>query len=218
MTEERSIERLLDRWLDEGAVVAPRRVVDSALEAIQWTPQRRRARIGVPAWSMPALVRAAMAIAAGLALVAVGLGRIPFPSVGVVPTPTPRVMSIEFQVLAPYGDSAGSTDAGDVRVSGAITDLGTFADVVTWTPNADFTVRRTISGGKGTLILLAQLRTTIEEMTSERVSGTWSTVSGTGAYAGLRASGTLTTAPRIDPAMRSGQPELWTGTVTGGLP
>jgi hypothetical protein len=220
MNDDRSIERVLDRWLIEGAVNAPRRVLDGALETVASTPQWRGIRIRLPAWPANGMARALVALAAGLALVAVGLGQVPFPSVGVVPTPTPtpRVLTIEFQVLSPYGNSAESADAGDVRVSGPTIDLGTFADIVTWTPNADFTVQRTISGGKGTLVLLAHLRTKIEEMTSERVSGTWTAVSGTGAYAGLQASGTLQTAPRVDPTLRAGQPEIWTGAVSGGLP
>ncbi len=96
MTHERDIDRLLDRWLGDGATEAPDRVLDVVTARIERQPQR-------PAWrfllrEVPVTVNARAAVVAVAAIVVIAIaaagfsafGRISNPAViGASPTPSP---------------------------------------------------------------------------------------------------------------------------------
>lgn len=96
MTHERDIERLLDRWLDDGATEAPDRVLETVADRIERQPQR-------PAWrfllrEVPVSSNARAALVAVVAVVVIAVaavgysafGRISNPAIiGASPTPSP---------------------------------------------------------------------------------------------------------------------------------
>jgi hypothetical protein len=123
MTDDRELSLILDRWLDDGPVEMPDRVID--VTALRISRQRQR-----PAWrldwrhlSMTTTFKLAAAIAAIAIVAVVGYSLLPGRSAGVggpPPSPTPTVgpaarlseglLSPGTYSLKPYGgDAAGVT-------------------------------------------------------------------------------------------------------------
>ena len=105
MTDDRSIDRALERaarsWIEEGPTRAPDRPVDAALSRIQTTNQERDLRIP---WRVPtmnplarlAAVAAVVILATGVALLTIRSGGnvgapapSPSPTVSASPSPNP---------------------------------------------------------------------------------------------------------------------------------
>ncbi len=90
-----------------------------------------------------------------------------------------------------------STFAGTFEASGAISDTGTTEDAldVSSAEGANplvATFRRTVTGGKGTLVLTGDATVDLADPASASVTGAWQVESGTGVYAGHTGSGAIT--------------------------
>jgi hypothetical protein len=92
MTSRSDIERVLDRYLAEGAEQVPDRVIDGALDQIDHIPQRRALRVPWRFHEMPSFLKPALAGAAVVAALVVGgmfLNRGPTDTAGGPPIATP---------------------------------------------------------------------------------------------------------------------------------
>lgn len=67
------VEIVLDRYLGEGPERVPDRVIDAALDTIDYTHQRRVIRVPWRTYEMPSMFKVALAAAAVVAVLAVGL-------------------------------------------------------------------------------------------------------------------------------------------------
>ena len=70
MKNKPDIERVLDRWFEEGPTVVPDRVLESALEMINQTSQRR---VWYVSWRYGAMSNFAKVAVAGVLVLAVGV-------------------------------------------------------------------------------------------------------------------------------------------------
>lgn len=92
MTSRSDVERMLDRYLAEGAERVPDRVIDDALRQIDHVPQRRAVRVPWRFQPMPSFFKLALSGAAVIAALVVGgmfLNRAPTDTVGGSPIATP---------------------------------------------------------------------------------------------------------------------------------
>ena len=90
MTRDRDIERVLDKWLAEGATQMPDRLFDAVIDRIDRVPQRRLARIQTRLLAMNFNVRLAAAAAIVVAVVGISiLSLSPRQNIGTTPSPTP---------------------------------------------------------------------------------------------------------------------------------
>jgi len=92
MTSRSDVERVLDRYLAEGAEQVPDRVVDDALRQIDHIPQRRALPVPWRFHEMPSFLKPALAGAAVIAALVVGgmfLNRGPTENAGGPPVATP---------------------------------------------------------------------------------------------------------------------------------
>ena len=108
MTSRTDVERVLDRYLAEGAEQVPDRVIDEALDEIDRIPQRRALRVSWRYSFMPAFLKPALAGAAVMAVLVVGimyLTRAPTDSVGGPPMARPSP-SASVPTSAPASPSA----------------------------------------------------------------------------------------------------------------
>jgi len=72
MTSRSDIERVLDRYLAEGAEQVPDRVIDAALDQVDQIPQRRALRVPWRFNGMPTALKSALAGAAVIAVIVIG--------------------------------------------------------------------------------------------------------------------------------------------------
>lgn len=89
-----------------------------------------------------------------------------------------------------------TTSAGTFTLSGGRQDIGTTTEVLTFggplsVSPVPLTYKRTLVGAKGTMVLTGSAQLTFTSAAAATLSGTWTVESGTGAYAALRASGTI---------------------------
>ena len=102
MSTDREVTRIVRSWLEEGVTALPDRVLDTVLDRVPATPQRR------PLWParrsvfMNAYAKLAIAAAAVLVVAAIGYQLIPrSPGPGGMPSPTPAPTATAPQVGAP---------------------------------------------------------------------------------------------------------------------
>ena len=91
MTSRSDVERMLDRYLAEGAEQVPDRVIDAALDHVDQIPQRRAFRVPWRSNEMPTFLKPASAAFAVLAVVVIGsmfLNRVPTNNTGGPPAAT----------------------------------------------------------------------------------------------------------------------------------
>lgn len=106
MTRERDVERILDRWFDDGPTQAPDRVLDAVADRIERQPQR-------PAWRLPkeshvnGYLKPLLAVAAVLVIAVVGYNLLPGNSVG-GPQSTPSPSATATVAPSPTGSPTGS--------------------------------------------------------------------------------------------------------------
>jgi len=115
MRTDPDVTRVVRSWLDEGVDRLPERVLDSVLEAVPSTPQRR------PMWSswryhpMSNIVRVAAIVAAVLVAGVVGIRLLPGGQVG-SPAPTPSPTASPSPTPVPNAILDASLKAGTYRV------------------------------------------------------------------------------------------------------
>lgn len=110
MTTQRDIEQALDHWLADGPIEIADRVVDSALETIDQTPQVRVPRLRWRNDQMPLFLKLAASAAAVVALVFAGsllLNRETGGS-GAVPSPAPTRGEVQSSAASPSPTPLGS--------------------------------------------------------------------------------------------------------------
>ncbi len=158
MTHERDIERLLDRWLDDGPSIAPDRVIDVVADRIDRVPQRLAWRASrrdpnVNPYLKPLLAVAAV-IAIAVAFIAV-IVRPSGPEIGAAaesasPSPSPLPTQSASPVAAatpPWDDGPGPCGlngrCGGPETPGTYTSTGlnppvTYTLTTNWVNNRDW--------------------------------------------------------------------------------
>jgi hypothetical protein len=222
MIPEEPFDRGLRDWFHAAAERAPDHLLLAVVDQTRAVQPRRRWWHGV-AW-LRDLPRAGALLAAAAVVVlaaAFGLGRA-LPGVGTAPATTspapPASIDITFFVNHRWAEPGTVVSAGTFRAFGGVEAEGTFGDEIVLEPDVSYTVTRTLQGADGTIVATMSIRSTIEQATSETVSGTFRIVSGTGAYAGISGTGTVRTGigPRVDTWPTGTFPEPWQGKIEGG--
>ncbi|MBA2633069.1 MAG: hypothetical protein H0U86_08740 [Chloroflexi bacterium] len=118
MTSRSDIERVLDRYLAEGAEQMPDRVIDAALDQIDHIPQRRVLRVPWRFYQMLTFLKPALAVAAVIAVLVVGgmfLSRGPSASVGgpAASTPSPSPSASASAAVSPSSSAQALTDTSN---------------------------------------------------------------------------------------------------------
>jgi hypothetical protein len=125
MTAERDVTRFVREWLEDGANVMPDRVLDSALDQLPATPQRRH---WWQAWRNPFVMNnMKLALAAGVVVLAtfVGLG-LYFNQPGLIgPSPIPTINPTPTLTEAPTPTSEPTPAPPDASISTFIPNGGT---------------------------------------------------------------------------------------------
>jgi hypothetical protein len=110
-----------------------------------------------------------------------------------------------------------TTAAGTFRMSGAFTDEGatteelTFGGPLTQSP-VPVTFRRTLTGAGGALTIRGAASLSFTSPTAATLTGTWEVESGTGQYAGMTGTGSLSGAADFG-ATPPGATLSYTGTI-----
>jgi hypothetical protein len=148
----------------------------------------------------------------------------PTPGPAATPTgtrsPAPGAIRIDFQVTGGLIDQMKAlilhgtvatpppqmTASGTFAMSGALVGTGTFVDAITFTPSGVYSVTRTLQTPRGRLVAVAT-ETLLESDTASLIlHGTWRLADGTGAWATVAATGTLS-------GSSLGPSETWIGEV-----
>ena len=153
MTRERDIERVLERWFADGPSEMPDRLFDNVVDRIEHVSQSRLARFQPRLPTMSSKLSIAVALAAAVIVILVGvavLGR-PFSSVGT--SPTPPVASPSTSIAADTSnppDTSPPCESGDPSCLGDLAagtyssanmrDPFTFTVPPGWSNSMDFSV------------------------------------------------------------------------------
>lgn len=90
MTRDRDIERVLDRWFQEGSSAMPDRVLVATFDEVERTPQRRLIALLTRSFAMSPAIRISLAAAAVVAVVVAGMTFFrPAPGPAATPSPSP---------------------------------------------------------------------------------------------------------------------------------
>lgn len=132
MTDQRPIERILDRWFDDGPTQAPDRVFDAVADRIERQPQRPAWRLYGRLSDMNTGLKLAAAIAAVAIFAVAGYNLLPGPSVGgppatpspsptatIAPSPTPTAAPSTGAVLPPWYTTSESPSGQGILPAGS---------------------------------------------------------------------------------------------------
>lgn len=143
MSSDRDLTRIVRSWLEDGANVLPDRVLDSVLDQLPATPQRRHSW---QAWRNPLVsntLKFALAGAAALVIAAIGIG-LYFSQPGGIGPPAPSPSPTVAPTLEPTPVGAPPLPDGDLA-------LGTYAlDSPSFPVRITFDVPDGWSGAPGT--------------------------------------------------------------------
>lgn len=111
MSSQPDVTRIVRSWLEEGVDRLPDRVLDSVMDLVPSTPQRRSRWPARRFQAMPKLYRVALVAAAALVVVVAGINLLPHASVGPAgpsPSPTPSsapiaLRDVDIERLLPAG-------------------------------------------------------------------------------------------------------------------
>jgi hypothetical protein len=135
--------RVVRSWLEEGAIRMPDRVLDSVLDQLPTTPQRRSWRSAWRSPRMPSIIKAVVPLAAVILVVFVGFQLLPS-SGGIggpaaTPSPTPSPTATPAPTITGTLTGQGSLSPGRYTVNAGIPGL-TVAVPASWSTDTDWVV------------------------------------------------------------------------------
>ncbi len=116
MHTDRETTRIVRSWLDQGATALPDHVLDAVLDQVPTTPQRRSSWPPRRVSDMNSALKAAIALAAVVAVAFVGYNLMPRSGgIGGTPTTAPTIAPTPSPIPVPTAPR-GSLDAGTYRI------------------------------------------------------------------------------------------------------